>query len=170
MRLLAEVGYDEVTVDAVASAAGTGKATVYRRWPTPLELIADVIASPGTGPPTPDSGSLRGDLRALLRELAAFLDGMHGAAARSVLSASVQQPALAHALRTGLTDPWRQAITHAWQRAADRGDLAPMVDLPLAIEATSAPVFQRWALHEPIEATLIDATLDMLTARTLRHP
>lgn len=169
LQLLAEVGYDAVTVDAVAAAAGAGKATVYRRWPTRVDLIADVIAALGSGSAAPDTGSLRGDLCALLRELAAFLDGAGGAAARAVLSASVRQPALAQALRAGLTDPWCQAIACAWQRAADRGELAPAVNLPVAAEATGALFFQRWALNEPIEATLIEAALDMLIPPTQRH-
>src|SRR5918911_3967499 len=70
LRLLAEVGYGSLTMDAVAARAGVGKATIYRRWRTKQDLVVDTISDlTRTEASTPDTGSLEGDLRALLHSL-----------------------------------------------------------------------------------------------------
>src|ERR687883_1813354 len=70
LRLLAEVGYGNLTMDAVASEAGVGKATIYRRWRTKQDLVVDTISDLTRAEATaPDTGSLEGDLRALLHSL-----------------------------------------------------------------------------------------------------
>src|SRR5882672_5955709 len=70
--MLREKGYRDLTVDAVAEAVGVAKTTIYRRWPSKAALIAAAIA-PRTGAATPDSGSLEGDVIAVLDNVAAFL-------------------------------------------------------------------------------------------------
>src|SRR5919198_5253591 len=68
MALIAEVGYDRATVDAIAARAGVSKPTIYRRWPGGKpEIVADAIRSKhADADALPDQGSLRGDLLALL--------------------------------------------------------------------------------------------------------
>ena len=67
IALVAEVGYDRMTVDALAARAGVSKPTIYRRWPGgKAEIIVDAIrAERADGAALPDTGSLRGDLIAL---------------------------------------------------------------------------------------------------------
>src|SRR3954462_13424344 len=70
LRLLAEVGYGALTMDAVAAEAGVGKATIYRRWRTKQDLVVDTIAELNREEAAaPDTGSLEEDLRQLLRRL-----------------------------------------------------------------------------------------------------
>src|SRR5437879_2704143 len=67
LRLLADVGYGALTMDAVASEAGVGKATIYRRWRTKQDLVVDTISDLNRAEATPaDTGSLEGDLRVML--------------------------------------------------------------------------------------------------------
>nr|MDT0665880.1 helix-turn-helix domain-containing protein [Micromonospora sp. DSM 115978] len=74
--LLAEHGFAALTMDLVAARARAGKATLYRRWSGKLDLVADAVAQLGAAPATdPDTGSLRGDVLAQLRELARSLTG-----------------------------------------------------------------------------------------------
>src|SRR3954464_11010422 len=76
LRLLADVGYGALTMDAVAAQAGVGKATIYRRWRTKEDLVVDTIADLNREEAAaPDSGSLEGDLRAILRSLLAIVTG-----------------------------------------------------------------------------------------------
>lgn len=67
---LLENGYDGLTIDAVAARAGTSRAVIYRRWPTKQELVRGTLAHRGANnwPPPSDTGSLRGDLIALMRQ------------------------------------------------------------------------------------------------------
>ncbi|WP_319432575.1 TetR/AcrR family transcriptional regulator [Mycobacterium sp. RTGN5] len=66
---LTETGYDDLTIDAVATRAGTSRAVLYRRWPTKQDLVLaallDRVRSDAV--PTPNTGSLRGDVVALLK-------------------------------------------------------------------------------------------------------
>ncbi len=65
-----ENGYAELTYEAVAARAGTSRSVVYRRWPTKSELVLAAISHRGAGTAlvTPDTGSLRDDLLAVLRD------------------------------------------------------------------------------------------------------
>src|ERR671929_187050 len=67
LRLLADVGYGALTMDAVAAEAGVGKATIYRRWRTKQELVVDTVSEVNRAwTIAADTGSLEGDLRAHL--------------------------------------------------------------------------------------------------------
>src|SRR5881398_681092 len=115
LRLLADVGYGALTMDAVASEAGVGKATIYRRWRTKQDLVVDTISDLNRAEATaPDTGTLEGDLRAMLRSLVAVISGPTGAATLSLLSTVPHQPALAKAFRDGPLGVWRQAFGEIW--------------------------------------------------------
>src|SRR3954449_1051343 len=62
LEVLAEVGYDRLTMDAVAQRAKASKATLYRRWNSKATLVVDALASQKASPPVPDTGTLRTDL------------------------------------------------------------------------------------------------------------
>ncbi|MGH2910532.1 MAG: helix-turn-helix domain-containing protein, partial [Solirubrobacteraceae bacterium] len=68
--VLAEHGYDGMTIDMVAARAGSARATVYRRWPTKAELVLEAVARMSRDDvgddPLPDTGSLRGDMTAMI--------------------------------------------------------------------------------------------------------
>jgi AcrR family transcriptional regulator len=73
---LQEVGYTALTMDAVAERAGTSRAVLYRRWRNRAELVVAAMRhqSAGLAGPVPDTGSLRGDVLALLRRMARQLE------------------------------------------------------------------------------------------------
>src|SRR3982750_3198775 len=101
LRLLADVGYGALTMDAVAAEAGVGKAPIYRRWRTKQDLVVDTIAELNREEAAaPDSGSLEEDLRLMLRRLVSVINGPVGAATLSLLSTVPPQPAPAQAFRS----------------------------------------------------------------------
>lgn len=66
---LTRTGFADLSFDKIATAAGTGKAALYRRWSNPSELVLAALTDPATGferPTPPGTGSLRADLIALL--------------------------------------------------------------------------------------------------------
>src|ERR1700729_3548064 len=65
LALLAEIGYDRLTIDSVAARAHASKTTIYRRWSGKAELVVDALHCSGGSRPAPDTGSLRGDLEAI---------------------------------------------------------------------------------------------------------
>ncbi|MDP9392191.1 MAG: TetR/AcrR family transcriptional regulator [Actinomycetota bacterium] len=170
LRLLAEVGYGALTMDAVASEAGVGKATIYRRWRTKQDLVVDTISDMNRAEAAPpDTGSLEGDLRQMLRSLVTVITGPTGAATLSLLSTVPHQPALAEAFRNGPLAVWRQSFEEIWSRAEQRGEVQPDVAGSVVAETTSALLVQRWLLTgRPIDEAYADEVLDTVVLPLIR--
>ena len=162
LQVLAEVGYRRLTMDDVALAARVSKATIYRRWPSKADLLISIIheASDETLS-VPDTGSLRGDLIALLTALTDILGGPGGGASRALLGAMTDEPALAEAFRRGPLHRWAQAFITVFERAIRRGDYSPGVIPSLAAEAGSAILLQRWLISgQPVDPDLAQSVVD----------
>jgi AcrR family transcriptional regulator len=171
LRLLGEVGYGGLTVDAVAEEAGVGKATIYRRWRTKQDLIVDSISQLGsvlTVPP--DTGSLREDIRQFMHLIVEITRSPVGAMLQSLLSAMHHHPELRAAYRTGPLTVWQNAYAQMWARAEARGEVTPgLASSPMA-ETTSALIVQRWLLtDEPVDEEYADRVLDTVVMPLLRN-
>jgi AcrR family transcriptional regulator len=168
LRLLADVGYGALTMDAVAAQAGVGKATIYRRWRTKEDLVVDTIA--GLEQRTidgPDTGTVEGDLRSLMHSLVTIINGPLGAATLALLSTVPHQPSLAAAFRSGPITVWRSAFEEVWARGVARGEVSGPV--ALASEATSALLVQRWLLtREPVTEEWADEVLARVVVPMIR--
>ena len=171
LRLLGEVGYGGLTVDAVAEEAGVGKATIYRRWRTKQDLIVDSIADLGSVLNVPpDTGSLREDLRQFMHLIVEVTRSPIGAMLQSLLSAMHHHPELRAAYRAGPLTVWRNAYAQMWVRAEARGEVTPGLAESLTAETTSALIVQRWLLtDEPVDAEYADRVLDTVVMPLLRH-
>ncbi|MFP5282264.1 MAG: TetR/AcrR family transcriptional regulator [Actinomycetes bacterium] len=129
---LQEVGYAGLTMERVAERARTGKASVYRQWPTRLELALDAIRTTFPEPAdAPDTGSLRGDLLALLRWAADLLRGPSGEALRGLLGEALADNDRLRQLRHRTHGGGRETMRAVALRAVERGEMAPeMVTSP----------------------------------------
>jgi AcrR family transcriptional regulator len=171
LRLLADVGYGALTMDAVASEAGVGKATIYRRWRTKQDLVVDTISDLNRAEAAPiDTGSLEGDLRAMMRSLVSVITGPAGAATLSLLSTVPHQPALAQAFQNGPLAVWRQSFDEIWARAEKRGEIRTGVATSVAAETTSALLVQRWLLTgRPVDDAFADEVLETVVLPLVRE-
>jgi AcrR family transcriptional regulator len=171
LRLLADVGYGALTMDAVASEAGVGKATIYRRWRTKQDLVVDTISDLNRAEAAPiDTGSLEGDLRAMMRSLVSVITGPAGAATLSLLSTVPHQPALAQAFQNGPLAVWRQSFDEIWARAEQRGEIRTGVATSVAAETTSALLVQRWLLTgRPVDDAFADEVLETVVLPLVRE-
>jgi AcrR family transcriptional regulator len=126
MAELADVGYARLSVERVAERAGASKASLYRRWPGKVELVLDavyhVLPSPATAP---DTGSLRGDLLAVLRAVAELLAGPAGQALRGVLSDALRDEDRAAQVREHARGNSVRIMREVVRRAGARGELDP---------------------------------------------
>src|SRR4028118_1577251 len=126
LRLLGEVGYGALTMDAVAAEAGVGKATIYRRWRTKQDLVVDTVSELNRSWTVDvDTGSLEGDLRQLVHRMVEMMTSPVGAATRSLLAAMQHEPALIAAYREGPMAVWRRVFAGMWSRAQARGEGGP---------------------------------------------
>jgi AcrR family transcriptional regulator len=172
LSVLTESGYAGLTMDAVAATAGVGKATIYRRWRTKSDLVTDAVAELSAMTITlPDTGSLEGDLRALLHGLVAAVNGPLGAATLSLMSALPHEPALRDAFRSGPMDLWGDMYRQVWGRAVERGEVDDAVPGSAVSSSASAPLLQRWLFSSaPVteayaDEVLADVVLPLLAAR-----
>ena len=133
VAVVAELGYDRLTMDAVATAAKASKATLYRRWTTKAELVVDAI-SRAKGCPMPedvDTGSLRGDLISMSCGDGGFTDELPMSVIAGLLTALHRDDDLQQAFRERFLAP-RVAVTNkVYERAVQRGEIAPDVDVAL---------------------------------------
>ncbi|WP_409186664.1 TetR/AcrR family transcriptional regulator [Amycolatopsis sp. VS8301801F10] len=129
--LLEEVGYQRCTVDAIAARAGVGKAALYRRWKSKSELVFAAVVHDDALAAPPDTGTLRGDVAAVLADIQSALDGPRVRNALPGLLADLRaedQPAA----RLGELFLVRERayLTEVLDRAIARGELARRPELP----------------------------------------
>jgi AcrR family transcriptional regulator len=174
LRLLGDVGYGALTMDAVAAEAGVGKATIYRRWRTKQDLVVDTIAVMNQSLATPvDTGSLEGDVRAIVHRQVDVINGPVGTAIRSLLPAMQHQPALTEAFQHGPLRAWRDSYSRMWSAAEARGEVGGGMEQTVCAETCTALLVQRWLLtSEPVTHDYADETLDKVVLPLLRslHP
>lgn len=162
--LLAEEGYANLTMSGVAATAGVSTATLYRRWRSKVDLVVDVLSVKSEERPLPDTGTLRGDCRAWLRQL---VDGMRETTSGPLMAGLVgeigRNAELADALRTTLIGPRRAAFVELLERAERRGELRAGVDHELVVDLLSAPIYHRVLFTgAPISRGLADKVVDMV--------
>ena len=105
LDVLAEHGYDRLTMDAVATTAKASKATLYRRWSTKQALVVDAVCSQKSSGPVPDTGSLREDLLALYCGLGGFRDARGLAVLAAVVTAMSRDEEFAEIYRRDFIAP-----------------------------------------------------------------
>ncbi|MDO7880967.1 TetR/AcrR family transcriptional regulator [Salinibacterium soli] len=165
LDVLAEHGYDGMTIDMVAARAKAGKATLYRRWPSKPELVLDAVAcmkATTLDPQSlPDTGTLRGDLIAMikaptLRDAERKLKVMAG-----IVSMIARNPELADAARDALVEPRAALNRIIFQRAVDRGEISADVDIETLIGIAPAIVaYRTLLLQKPVTREFMISTID----------
>jgi AcrR family transcriptional regulator len=149
--VLHELGYDRLTLDTVAARARASKATLYRRWSSKADLVAEAMASMdgGTVPQMPDTGSLRGDLLAMAADhQGGLLDPDRADLMCSVATAMGRDAELGAALRERFLDPRKSCLLQLFERARDRGEIRGDVDLELMSSIFPAMMLFRMTMGE----------------------
>ncbi|MFH8409982.1 TetR/AcrR family transcriptional regulator [Streptomyces sp. NPDC018019] len=142
---LAAVGFARMSIEGIARRAGVGKTAVYRRWRSKLHLVLDVVSAVAAeGLPSPDTGSLRGDVRTLLEVAArALRHPMASQIIPDLLAEAARNPEIAEALRSALLDSQQGVAAAMVARAVERGELRPGVDARLALDLMTGPLYWR---------------------------
>jgi AcrR family transcriptional regulator len=159
--LFAEGGLDGLTVEGVAARAGVGKATVYRRYPCKVDLVIAASRCFAFGDDQPDTGTTRGDLRAMVDGLIERLTTTAlGRAIPMMVADRTRVPELAEAHRSIVAEK-RQHHRQVIMRGIARGDLRGDVDPEAVIDAYVGPVFYRFLISDaPLDDAFADAVVD----------
>lgn len=125
LELLREVGYDALTMDAVAARTKSSKATLYRQWGGKPELVAKAVrhTKPGGCLDTIDTGSLKGDLHALTLRSDDGQMAQNSALMRGLAMAVHENPDLLKAFKEHLIEPELAEFRRMLSRAIDRGEV-----------------------------------------------
>ncbi|HYN52083.1 MAG TPA: TetR/AcrR family transcriptional regulator [Thermoleophilaceae bacterium] len=144
LTLLDEGGYGPLTIEAVAARAGVGKTTIYRRWPSKLELVIEAVGEMRPPLPTEDTGSVQGDFLAFQRnQINRVAAGPLPRVAPRLIAESVGDAELQAVVQRELIAPVRQAIGEVLQRGVDRGELLADLDVELATDIVHGTVVYR---------------------------
>ncbi|MCL4292278.1 MAG: TetR/AcrR family transcriptional regulator [Acidimicrobiia bacterium] len=166
---LAEHGWDGLTVEGVAARAGVGKATIYRRHPSKIDLLiaaAERLVEQSELPP--DTGSLDGDVRALGRSYVRMMTRSRlGPLVPATIAATVRSPELARVQRRFMAQQLT-GLSQVIARAVDRGELTRDADVDLFVEMLLGTLFYRiFVSKRPVDDRAVDALADrLLTAFT----
>jgi AcrR family transcriptional regulator len=163
LDVLSEVGYDRLTMDAVAARAHASKATLYRRWNGKVSLVIDAICSAKQPEEMPDTGTLRGDLIAAFCGLGGLTSRDSSQGFTSVITALTRDEEFATAFRRDVVGPKTQRTRELFERARRRGELRDDVDLDLLAPALAGIVLHRMHIlgTPPDEATVV-AVIDQI--------
>ena len=165
-----ECGWDGLTIEGVAARAGVGKTTIYRRYPGRLDLLvaaAERLAEEKGA--IPDTGTLRGDLVALVDAYLRMLtDTRAGRAIPAMVAATARNPDVATAYRAFIAQRRRESAA-PFARATRRGEIAADADVGLALDLLLAPLFYRTfvsrdTVNRSYTEALVDAVLRAITA------
>jgi len=162
---VAEMGYDRLSMDDVASRAQVGKAAIYRRWPSKAVVVADAIAHwrRRLGPvEAPNSGSLRGDIDALVAATPDLNDddSQMIRVVVGVATAAMHNPVLAAALDDLVLSTPRQVIRAVLDHAVARGEIPADRDLSLIPDAALGLNVLRVITGRPIDRVYVRRVLE----------
>ncbi|MGW7415264.1 TetR/AcrR family transcriptional regulator [Streptomyces sp. NPDC054863] len=161
LGLLREKGYEGLTVEGVADRAGVNKTTLYRWWPSKGALLGAALVN-GTqlGLPLPDTGTLQGDLEALLGSVVTLLTVPPASdIAIAALGAATHNPELAAHARSFFADRLAREQP-VFTRAVARGELAPDTDPALLMDLLAGAAWLRIVFRQlPLEADFVTRTV-----------
>jgi AcrR family transcriptional regulator len=143
LALLAEIGYDRLSIDAVAARAKASKMTIYRRWSGKAELVIDAITSLRKPGEVPDTGTLRGDLEALVTGSDSPDARFDAQLMLGLVTALARDPELRQIIREHLIGRGGIRMRQIFERAVARGEIPQGRNLELLVSVFPALVIHR---------------------------
>ncbi|HYZ55401.1 MAG TPA: TetR/AcrR family transcriptional regulator [Streptosporangiaceae bacterium] len=165
LELLAERGLAGMSIEEVASRAGVGKATIYRRWSSKGALALDAFVTEfRQQQPLPDTGTLRGDLRAELRAwVAAVTRTPAGRMLGDLIGEAQHDKDLSASYRERVLEPLRQQHRIMLDRAIARGEIAAGTDRELVLDVLFGAAQHRLLLgHLPLTDRFIRDVVELI--------
>jgi AcrR family transcriptional regulator len=138
LELLAEVGFDGMSIDAIAARAGVGKTTIYRRYTSKEELVADAIENVREEIAIPDTGNFQSDIDALIENAAQItLTPLGRQTVAMIIGNASTNPQFARLYWTKYLQPRRKTFAVVIERAKARHEISPDLDSDLVFDMMS---------------------------------
>lgn len=175
IEILAEAGFDHMTMDMVAAQAKAGKATMYRRWSSKAELVRDALTwwmnrNHLELESLPDTGSLRSDLLALLKPQS-IEEETRKFRIIAGLGSFLQRPEFAEVGLAAIFAPWITQNRELMNRAADRGEISGHANIELACQViTSMASYRALIQHKTFNKLFLTTLIDDILLPALKNP
>src|SRR6516164_10559207 len=168
LDLFAERGFEGVCVEAVATRAGVGKATIYRRWPNKEELLLAAFGSLKSPFPEPKGVSVRDDLLAMIEVMCADkADPRKSRRYALLLGEGDKYPRLMARYKETIVQPRRDAMRAVIRRGVQTGELRPDTDVEIAMLTLTGAIMAQerdGTFDDDFAARLVDGLLQGLSA------
>jgi len=172
LDLLSEIGYDRLTMDAVAARAHASKATIYRRWQGKAALVVDALNCSKGSMAEPDTGSLAGDLAALGQGSCSQESRFNAQIMLGLITALAHDAELRDVFRERMIEPRTRLIRSIFERAVARGEISNERNLDLLVSLFPALMIQQVLITGELPDTdfswhvINDVILPLATAPT----
>ncbi len=151
LALLSEVGFEAMSIEAIATRAAVGKSTIYRRYKSKEELVADAIETIREEIAIPDTGNLQTDIDVLIERAAqTTLTPLGRQSVAMIISSAASNPQFSQIYWTKYLRPRREAFAVVLERAIARKEVSPALDPHLVFDTLSGIML--YALIFPPEA------------------
>ena len=178
LAILRVDGYDGLSIEAIARRAGVSRPTIYSRWRSLHDLVLEAARQARDSGPVfegiidvPDTGSLRGDLLAIMRDGVALHRRMRD---RGILdgfvAGIVADPSLGPVFRANFMDPDGQRLAEIFDRARARGELREDVDATVALELLIGSGFYRSVItRDSLDDAWLESAIDLVVIGVEQH-
>lgn len=171
LEQLATVGYGGLTMEGVAACSHTGKASLYRRWPSKEALLVDAVGH--RMPPVddlPDTGTVRGDILLLLQRMATTLDSSTGCAMHNLLSSAARDGDVVRAITRRIIEPRQRMLLALLERGVERGEVRPGAATMMVAQTGPALVIYHYLTEgPPVSRETLAAIVDEVVVPILRR-
>jgi AcrR family transcriptional regulator len=171
--LLVERGFGGVTIEGIAARAKVAKQTIYRWWPSKVDILLDTLIDDASRQlVVPDTGSAVEATRRYLRSLARFVTKEPAGKVLLALIGEAQHDAtMARTFRQRFLDPQRGTERAVLRRGITSGELAADLDIDAVLDALSGPIIYRALTGAPVPRTFVDGLIgDVLERHRLTTP
>jgi AcrR family transcriptional regulator len=156
--LLVERGFGGVTIEGIAARAGVAKQTIYRWWPSKVDILLDTLVDDASRQLViPATGSTIESARRYLRSLARFLTKEPaGRVLLALIGEAQHDPEMARIFHRRYLDPQRRSEREMLERGITSGELTSKLDIDVVLDALCGPLFYRALTGAPIPRAFID--------------
>jgi AcrR family transcriptional regulator len=162
LDIVEQVGFEGLSIEAVAARAGVAKTTIYRRWPNVWAVLMEAFLADVTRlAPIELRGTARASIAESLRGVARAFRGRQGKVLRLLIGRAQTEAELAEAFWTRWVEPRRVLAREVLRRGVEAGELRPGIDIEASIDALYSPLYYRLLIpYAPLSEQYIDALVD----------
>ncbi|MGE5703718.1 MAG: TetR/AcrR family transcriptional regulator [Clostridia bacterium] len=169
IRLFEQHGYKKLTMESIAKAAGAGKQTLYRWWPTKAAIVLEAMKSQcELEIPVPNRGSVRDDLLEYVQNTCNLLNGPTGRMITALIVESQFDEDFSRLFHEEFISSRREALISILRKGVERGELKAPHDFDFAADLCYGPIWYRLLnRHAPLDESFVAQIVETLLSENI---